>query len=474
MTESDQETTEAAAGQEEGIRTSINRRGECECEVTIEADAEYLENRYRERLGAFAKEVSVPGFRQGKAPAGLVERKFGQSLRKEVLSTVLEEAYDRTREEKDLEVVGEKDLPDVEEMEWEVGQPATFRFTCEVLPQLELDEKDYKGLTVEVPVLEVNDETVNQEMERLRERFRTWESVEEPSIDREDVVEALVELEDPAVGDRAWSEHYDFRPCDERIGPFAPKGLEGALLGAKKGDAVVLEAECLPEEPIDALKELADQTTRIKVSIENVYRAKVPALDDKLAERAGFSSLDQLRVTVEEGLQRRAERDTENIKEYAVVEALVDKMDLPMPESLVEGAAEEQQRRWVIRQLRTGRAVEEVKEDSRRIAEQSREQAERALKAAFLLRQIADKERIFVTESEVDEQIRALAAGHGWSEQRTRRYLEEQEMLGSLRRDMREAKTRQFLVENASFTEIDPQVFADRRRQRSEEKEESE
>jgi FKBP-type peptidyl-prolyl cis-trans isomerase (trigger factor) len=128
----------------------------------------------------------------------------------------------------------------------------------------------------------------------------------------------------------------------------------------------------------------------------------------------------------------------------------------------VERATEDRLRRMLVQQIRAGVPREEAEKTARAGAERSREAAEREIKFACLLRAIADKERIFVEESEVHEQIRAIAARQNWTEQRAERYLEEEDMLRSLREDMREAKTKKFLIDHSKVTEMEPSEFQKR------------
>ncbi len=130
-----------------------------------------------------------------------------------------------------------------------------------------------------------------------------------------------------------------------------------------------------------------------------------------------------------------------------------------MPESLVERADQRQQARMLVRLLRSGVARDEAEQRVAQAAQGSRRAATGSLKADFILRQIAEREKILVTESEVDSQIRAFAGRQGWRENRARDYLEEQGMVRALRDDMRESKTLDFLIENAEVREIPVEEF---------------
>ena len=453
---SEEETTEEEAA-EEGLRVSVERTAPCVCVIRVEADADHLRERYQDELTSLQGEIELPGFRRGRAPIGLVERRMGSSLRQDLLSSVLSEGYEQAVEDNDLHVVAETDVPDPEEMDWEPGQPAEFEFHLEVLPEVELSEADYQNLQIEVPAAEVTDEMFQEELERFAGQFATWEEVEEGGIDWDDYVEAEV-----SVPDVEWSETIGFYPRAERIGPFDVEGIKGALMDAQAGSEVELEGELLEDEigGREELEELAGQKVTLSVAVQEVMRRRVPEVDDDLAEKLGLSDAEELRELVRDRLNGRMEEQQQNIQQQMIRRTLLEKMDLPLPESLVERARQDEERRMLVRMLRNGVPRDEAERRAYGQAEQTRAVVENRLRVDLLLREIADMERILVTESEVNSQIRAFASRQGWREDRARDYLEEQGVVRTLRNDIRESKTLEFLADNAEIKEIPAEEFA--------------
>jgi trigger factor len=453
---------DAPAQEEPEKRTpqvSVERVGPCECVIRIEADADLLRERYQKELHNLQTQVKLPGFRRGKAPVGLVERRMGSSVRSDLLATIVSEGYDKALEEHELTVVADKESPDLENYAWEPGQPADFTFTCEVMPEVRIEGKDYKGLRVEVPVLEVNDELLRQEKDRFALQFATWEQVTGAGIDWDDYVEAEVSAEGVE-----FEETIGFYPRAERIGPFSVEGVKAALVGAKVGDQVQVEGKVLEKETSgrEALEPLAGQAVKLNLALKQVARRKVPTLDDELARKIGLSSAGEIDSMVRERLQEALARRKDEIARQMAVEGLLRNVDCPMPPALVEKAAEDHQLRALVRMLRTG----VPRQDAERIAAEqtgrSMAAVEQRLKATFLLRKVAEAERIVVTESEVDSQIRAFAGRQGWREERARSYMDERGMTRALRDDMRESKTIGLLLENGEVREMPPDEFARR------------
>ncbi len=447
---------EAAEEAAEGLRTTVERTGPCECVLRIEADADYLRERYQKELGELQSEVKLPGFRRGKAPLGLVERRMGQALRGDLIASVVGEAYDEALHEHELTVVAEAEAPDLEEVAWEPGQPAEFTFRLEVLPEIELSEGDYKGLRIEVPALEPTPELMEQELKRFAQQFASWEQVEGAGIDWDDYVEAEV-----SVPEADWTETIGFYPRAERIGPFAVEGIKAVLVGAEVGDEIEIEGELAEGEAgrHEELAGLAGRKVELKLTIEQAARRKVPEVDDVLASKIGLSSVDEIQQMVRERLERGLQERKDEIAREMVLDRLLERAPVELPPALVERAAEREQTRRLVRMLRLGVPRQEAERVAVEQAGRTREAVARGLRGQYLMQQIAEKERILVTESEVDSQIRGFASRQGWREERARSYMEERGMVRALREDMRESKTMDFLIENAAVEEIAPEEF---------------
>jgi len=199
---------------------------------------------------------------------------------------------------------------------------------------------------------------------------------------------------------------------------------------------------------------------KLRVAIKAVYRQRVPEINDELAKKLNLKSAEDIRSIVRERLQRGLQQQKDDATRYSLVNALLTKMDFEMPATLVENAAAEERRKLLIRALRAGKSRQEAEEILSENADRSREVALRNLKASFLLRRIADEERIYVLDIEVQDQVRAMAARMGWSEHRAERYMEENDLMQSLRWDMREDRTVQHLLKSAKVNEVTAEEFA--------------
>ncbi|MFP4026401.1 MAG: trigger factor [Candidatus Brocadiia bacterium] len=446
--------------EESGIHTEIERHGSCECSIRIEIDADYLEDRFNEDLDNLQQQAQLPGFRQGKAPRGLVLKRYNERLRNDVVSTVAGEAYQDAVQQNELSVVEEKEAPDFESLEWDVGQPLEVEFQCEILPEVEIKEEDYKGLELEIPELEVTDEMFEQELERFAGQLAGWDEVEEGSVDQDDYVESNVTISTDKV---TWSEEIPFQPGEERIGPFEAEGIKGAIIGASPGDSIELEVTLADDADLSAqnkpLEALADTPVKTEIEIQSVYRQETPEIDDDLAQQLGMEDVEELRSMVRDRLDRRLEQQRNQIRRNIITDTILENIDVEMPDSLIQSATEDETRRMMTEALRAGRSRQEAEQMAHENAEVSRARAVRNLKVEFILRKIAENERVYVLDSEVQEQVRAVARRQNWTERKARGYLEENNLMRSMRWNLREEKTVEALLDEAEINYVPPEEF---------------
>jgi len=321
----------------------------------------------------------------------------------------------------------------------------------------------------------MTDEAMQEELDRFARQLASWDEVKDGGVADDDYVEAVVSLAGQGEDENAWTQKLGFYPRDERVGPFTVKDVKAALTDAKAGDTVEMDGELPEEEDIDheALAELAGEPVKLDVAINSVYRQQVPEIDDEFAKKLNLGSADEVRDLVKERLENRLQTEKRDATRFAVIEAVLQTIPMDLPPSVIERATVDEQRKLMIRALRSGMSRDKAEEVTRENADNTRDMAVRNLKASLLLRQIADDERIYVIDSEVQEQVQALASRQGWSQRRTERYMEENDLMQSLRWDLREEKATQFIVDNAKVEEIDPEEFQRRMREARGEGEES-
>ncbi len=376
--------------------------------ITIEIPADIIEKEYSRSLANILQKAKIPGFRQGKAPLSLIEKKFGGDIRSEILDKLVPEHYSQTMKSATLVPVG---LPSIEgTLEIKRAEPLVFSLTVEVRP--EISTLTYTGLkTDDIPVV-VTDAEVEETIKGLQEGRAVYDVV-----DREIREDDLLVLDYLKLDPSGENEITSAKDQVMNLGTsHVPKGISDALVGKKKGDVVEIT---LPEVEDGEIKDEEEKGDRLKITIKEVKEQKVPPVDDELAKDFGHDSLDALRDKVKEGIMRNKKEGAEGKQKAQLLEALIGKHDFDLPESLLEAELEnlvlnashskgEMQSAPTSADQATGHAADPAAEHERLTAE-LRPKAIRNVKSSLLLEMIAEKEKVTVTEDEIKKRIALLA-----------------------------------------------------------------
>jgi trigger factor len=394
-----------------------------------------------------SREVRVPGFRKGKVPRQVIEARIGREalLAEAIEQEAVPEFYARAIEE-----LGVKPLSraQVEPPDYTDGEPLSFSATFEVKPELDLPP--YRGVEVERPALEVTDEHVDAQLERLRERFAQLEVIGRP-----------LASDDFAQIDLRATHHTDEIPELTRTdflyevgsGTVVPK-LDEELEGKRKGDILKFNAT-LPEE---AGEELAGREVTFSVLVKEAKAKVLPKLDDDFAQEGSeFDTLDELRADLRQRLEDAAAQQVASELETRVLQAYLDQVEVPLPESLVHDELHYRANRFAQQLTYMGANLEQylqaVGQTSDDIEADLRAQSERAVKAQLVLEAIARAEGFEASEEEVEAELARQAQRVNRTPEEVRKALADGRA-GVISGDILRSKALAFLVEHA--TQHDP------------------
>jgi trigger factor len=373
----------------------------CKKELVIEVPVDVVQRETESVTSQYRRLARIPGFRRGHAPPTLVLNRFRKDIQSEVVQSLLPKYFDEAVKGQKLSVVGR---PRFEELKFETDQPLTCKATFEVFPEFEL--KEYKGLTVEEEAATVSDDDVEQALRRLQDNAATFEVVEGRGAADGDTL---------TVSYRGTErDHPQTEPLEAKEA-MVSLGAEGTvaaftenLRGVQPGEVRDFDVPYPADYP---QKNLAGKTYHYRVEIQSLKKKVLPALDDELAKSVSeFSTLDELRLQVREDLDKTRQQRAEETAKQKLVEELEKAHPIPVPEALVEAQLDRRLEGTLTRLLSRGIDPRTVGVDWRKIREDSRAEAERDVRGALLLERIADVEKIEVSEEEVDELIRQMAA----------------------------------------------------------------
>lgn len=415
-------------------------RRELEVEIPLELVQSETERVTRE----FARHARLPGFRPGKAPAGIIRQRFWDDIRGEVLRALVPASLERAFQEKQLMPVGE---PSIAELHFEPDQPLRFKASFEVLPEIEI--KDYKGLEVEPAKIELTDEDVERELETLRERAATYEPVADRAAeDGDTVVASLVGIvtEPKEKREPLTLEDAVVHLGEENTLPDFNENLRGVTPGEQKRFSVAYPAD-YPQV------HLAGRTVAFTAQVKEVSRKQLPALDDDFARRVSDApSLEELKGKLRVHLEEVRGQRERNLTRDRLLEALLARHDFPVPDALVERQMDRRLERQVRSLAAQGIDPRRVDVDWRKAWRAGREAAERDTRLGLLLERIAEAEGIQTGEDEVDREVERMAQQSRQTPEAVRARLTTEENRDSLRSAIRSEKVVEFLLTHARLT----------------------
>lgn len=424
-------------------KVDLQHVGPCKLKVSFEVAVDKVRQVVDDKYAKLNKAVQLPGFRKGHAPRSLLERKFGKEISDDVKHLLIENSVKEAIDAKKFEPLIEPKLLNEEAVQFKADAPFTFALEVEVRPSIEI--KSYTGLKVKKPTIEVTDADVAQQIERHREAKAEWEPVEEAAKEGDQVIQDMELVTD---GNVVTSEENVALALHDKISLLNAPIPEyyKAIVGHKAGDTVEYTTK-LPKETEDP--KLADKEVVVRSKIKSVKRKKLPELNDDFAKSLDLDSLDELRQETKKFLTQQKEEDAKADMYGQILRELTAQNEFPLPEGLVQKGASEHLQRLAVDMICRGAPQEVVQAELEKNKDKAQEQATLHLKQQLIIEHIASKEKIFVTEDEVDRRIEQIAARQGRWPTEVRDYLEQNDMLRALRGQMRTEKVLEYLLSKA-------------------------
>jgi trigger factor len=377
-------------------------------EVTIPADE--VSRAMRSTVKRYQKQARLPGFRAGKVPESLIRARFAERIRQEVLQAVMPQHFQKAIAEGNYKLVSQ---PQVVDMKMEDDQPLWFKAEFEVMPEFSVE--GYQDVKTEKPSSAFTDEEFATEVERVRESRSTMEPVEEdrPLADgdwAQITFTGNVQQQQPAEGNNA-PDNTPLTGEDVMLevgGSNTLPAFNEALRGAKVGQELKFELS-YPEDFGE--KRLAGKTVSYDVVVKGIKRRVQPELNDDFAKELGdYSSYDDFIAKFRENLQAEKERRTEAETRERLLNALSERFQFPVPESMVQQQIDVRLDRGLRALASQGMREEDMKQlDFARLRAAQRDSATSEVKSLLILDRIADAESIGVSEEEVNQELELLS-----------------------------------------------------------------
>lgn len=420
----------------------VQKPSETEVSVTIRLSSAALRSARESKLRDYAERARVPGFRPGKVPRKILEKKLGASLDSEVRSALVEQEFRAAVEEHELFLLRS---PQVEEKDFQSAEDGgvTVSVTLEVLPNFPLG--DYKGLEVSVPAVTVGDEDVDRQIEDLRKRNVYSEEIEGP-VEAGDFVETTPTYQ--FLDGTTYTPGEPIHVVTEtgHVGTTQNDAAKDAFLGAKVGEQRKITLELDANFPED---EHRGKTAVVQCPISKILRARIPEIDEAFLQKFGVEDEAGLRAMVKDRMAEFAGRQREQMIEELCVERLLATHEFPLPKTFLDAMKDDERARIRADLGQRGANAEQIETHLLEIEGRLGEEVERRTRAEILLDRVADTEKVRVEQEELSRAVVGMAMNMGVEPQALFDRLVESRQVGSVVSGLRRTKARRLLREHA-------------------------
>ncbi|HUT30216.1 MAG TPA: trigger factor [Sedimentisphaerales bacterium] len=431
---------------------TIEEAGPCKKKVIIEIPEERIKSLADEQYETLRKEALVPGFRKGRAPRRLLEKRFGKETTEQIKLKLLAKASEAAIKDNKLDVLGEPDI-DFEKVELPETGTVKFDFEVEVRPEFELPELE--GIAVNKTRLEVTDEQVDRDIEQRLKWAGVWTPRQDEAVELDDqiIADAVLKVEGVEEEDKRDNIEIFVRPSGFVAGIPVEK-LDELLVGAKAGQT----RQTTVEVPRTYFREeYRGKKVDVEVQVKDVKWLKPAALNEDFFRRFGVEDEAELRENVRDVLHGRLEQQAREQMSEQIYKYLLDNTSFELPLDVVADHSTTLLKRQYVNLLMRGLPREQVDENMEQLRASSEEQAKEQLRTFFVMDKVAEKLQIEVSDEEINGHIAQLAIQRGQRPERMRENMERDGSLAQFRLQVREQKCVAKLLESAKITEVEPE-----------------
>lgn len=422
------------------MQVSLETTSGLERRLTVGVPADLIDSEVNKRLQEAAKSVRINGFRKGKVPMKVVKQRFGAGVRQEVLGDAINRSFQEALQQKSVVPAGQ---PKIEPKQFEEGKDFEFVATFEVYPEIEL--KSIDGAEVKRQSAEITEADIDEMIESLRKNQASWEDVEREAQDGDRVNIDFVGTKDGEAFEGGSAEGHNLVLGSNSMIP----GFEEGLVGLKAGDEKTLALKFPEDYQVESLK---GADTEFKVTVNAVQAQKLPELDGEFFKAFGVTEggEEAFRSDVKDNMEREKEKIIQNKVKTQVLDALLEKNELEVPNALVaaEIKALRQQAMQQYGQLGSKLDVESLLPD-----DLFRERAQKRTALGLLIAEVVKENNISVDQDLVTEMLESIAATYEDSESVVNYYRSNQQMMANIEAAVLENQVVDKLLESANVVD---------------------
>jgi trigger factor len=431
------------------MKVEVEKQPGSVSKLQIELPADEVGKEWDAIANSFARFAKIPGYRPGKAPRAVIDKRFRKEIQDELTKKLVSKSYHEAVEQEQLRVASLTNIEDIE-----FGEDKSMRFRATVITAPDFELPDYKEIPVELPETKISGEEVEAAIERLRDQSADFVDVPERALQMGDfaVVDFEGSIENKAISEIAPQASKNLHGGKKfwlHLAPenFLPKFCE-QLVGLKPGDPRLVIVDFPNDFPA---KELAGKKADYAVTLREIKQKVLPPIDDALASKlAPGKTLDALREMIEHDLEHAKEHDSERAKEAQILKYLHERIQVDLPPALLQNETRRALAELVQRNRERGVTDDMLKDKEKELIDAGAAMAAHRLKTNFILHRIAEREKTQVTKEDLDSRIRQEAARYDISPDKMRKELQQRNALDDLAEQLLLGKTLDFLKANVS------------------------
>jgi trigger factor len=440
------------------VNVQLNNVSPTRKSLVVTLDPSEVDAEHQAVVGEIAKVARIPGFRPGKAPAAMVAKRFSKEIVEDFKQKVVAKAYRSALEKEKLDVIN---VVNVEEGKIEAGTPANVTITLDVRPEFELPE--YENFPTEITPTDPTDAEIDNVIQGLRSERADFKPADRPAqkgdyvklayegkIDGQPITELAPDKQLYGKVPQTWEE---VEGANEGVIPGLGKQLAGLKPGEKKDVTITFPAE------FPAVPALAGKTATYSVEVQEIRERVLPELNAEFFKAQQVDDLAGLQSQVRTNLKQQKEYQNRSAQRRQITEQLAAKVDFPVPDSLVEAETQSVLRQFIEENMRRGVPQEQFEKDKKELFDGARKAAHNRVKLQLILAKIAEKEKIEVTNDDLNNFLYREAMRSGQKPDKLAKNLAgDRDQLRSVQQSIIFDKAVDFLVSKAKVSTVQPKA----------------
>jgi trigger factor len=419
------------------LQKEVKKEPNAKISIQVTVDKSAVDEAHESVVRDFERKAKLPGFRQGKVPRSIILSRFKDNIKSETISKVLSQSLAQILKDTEYRIITEPSITEMGDLE--PSENFSFSAECDIMPEIKLST--YDGVSSEKYVYDVKENTVKQELERLREQFSNLVAVERKAAIGDYIV--IDYVEEPEGGESGEKKENQTVLLDKKDDPFASQ-----LVGLVKGESKDIELK----QEYDEEGEKKTYTVKVHVDVREVKQKELPELNDDFAKDiSDVESLAELKKAIRDDLKEQAARRSEERSKDELMRKIIAASEYEIPETLVRHEID----RILNDVAYTYRIdMDQLLKDEqkyREYRENVRPRALESLKYELTLAEIAKGEDIAISDKEVDEEIRGFAKRQKKNFSNLKKQMTENESIENLRHRLRMVKALNFVYERAKL-----------------------